>query len=300
MNNIIIGIPYEILDYQKNIPLIPRDVKLLINNLKIKIYMHNKIFDNSSYKKEDYVNAGVNILEDIQELYNKCNFIVKINELNESEYYLLNNKHTIICFINSDKFINYCVKNFINIISYNTISNDISTKLYETFIINLFNEFNYKEPNILIIDDNKIATYYIETFKKLNYNYKVCSSNKLNTNYYQYNNRNLKKLLSESNIIFNFTNINNDLLNYINDNTIYILFNNNYETNNYYKLFDKNNYKVYLINNTIFNLYSELSSNIISEILYNFIDYNIRNKNNFTYTLYNGIIVDKLHKDFII
>lgn len=300
MNNIIIGIPYEILDYQKNIPLIPRDVKLLINNLKIKIYMHNKIFDNSSYKKEDYVNAGVNILEDIQELYNKCNFIVKINELNESEYYLLNNKHTIICFINSDKFINYCVKNFINIISYNTISNDISTKLYETFIINLFNEFNYEEPNILIIDDNKIATYYIETFKKLNYNYKVCSSNKLNTNYYQYNNRNLKKLLSESNIIFNFTNINNDLLNYINDNTIYILFNNNYETNNYYKLFDKNNYKVYLINNTIFNLYSELSSNIISEILYNFIDYNIRNKNNFTYTLYNGIIVDKLHKDFII
>ena len=47
MNNIIIGIPYEILDYQKNIPLIPRDIKLLINNLKIQIYMHDKIFDNS-------------------------------------------------------------------------------------------------------------------------------------------------------------------------------------------------------------------------------------------------------------
>ena len=300
MNNIIIGIPYEILDYQKNIPLIPRDVKLLINNLKIQIYMHNKIFDNSSYKKEDYVNAGVNILEDIQELYNKCNFIVKINELNESEYYLLNNKHTIICFINSDKFINYCVKNFINIITYNTISNDIINKLYETIIINLFNEFNYEEPNILIIDDNKIATYYINIFEKLNYNYNVCSHNKINNKYIQYNNRNLKKLLSESNIIFNFTNINNDLLNYINDNTIYIQFNDNYETNNYYKLLDKNNYKVYLINNTIFNLYSELSSNIISEILYNFIDYNIRNKKKFNYTLYNGIIVDKLHKDFII
>ena len=83
MNNIIIGIPYEILDYQKNIPLIPRDIKLLINNLKIQIYMHDKIFDNAFYKKEDYANLGVNILEDIKELYDKCNFIIKINELDE-------------------------------------------------------------------------------------------------------------------------------------------------------------------------------------------------------------------------
>ena len=47
MNNIIIGIPYEILDYQKNIPLIPRDIKLLTNNLKIQIYIlklnYNKV-----------------------------------------------------------------------------------------------------------------------------------------------------------------------------------------------------------------------------------------------------------------
>ena len=101
MNNIIIGIPYEILDYQKNIPLIPRDIKLLINNFKIQIYMHDKIFDNAFYKKEDYTNLGVNILEDIKELYDKCNFIIKINEIHETEYYLINNKHTIICFINS-------------------------------------------------------------------------------------------------------------------------------------------------------------------------------------------------------
>ena len=172
MNNIIIGIPYEILDYQKNIPLIPRDVKLIINNLKIQIYMHSSIFDYCSYKKEDYINAGANILEDIQELYNKCNYIIKINELNESEYYLLNNKHTIISFINSDKFINYCVTNFINIITYNTICSDIVNKLYETNIVNLFNE-NYNKSNILVIDDNKIAKYYIETFEKLNYNYIV-------------------------------------------------------------------------------------------------------------------------------
>lgn len=300
MTNIIIGIPYEIHDYQKNIPLIPRDVKLLINNLKIQIYIHKKIFDNCSYKKEDYVNAGVNILEDIQELYDKCNFIIKINELNESEYYLLNNKHTVICFINSDKFINYCVTNFINLISYNTICTDIVNKLYETNIVKFFNDIDYKKPNILIINDNIIAKHYIETFEKLNYNYKVCSSNKINNNYYQFNNINLKKLLFESKIIFNFTNIDNNLFNYIDNDNLYIEFHNNYETKNYYKIFNKNNYKFYLINNIFFNLYPDLSSNIISEILYNYIDYNIRNKNNFNYTLYNGIIVNKLHKDFII
>ena len=76
MNNIIIGIPYEFLDYQKNIPLIPRDIKLLINNLKIQIYMHDKIFDNAFYKKEDYTILGVNILEDINDIYDKCNFII--------------------------------------------------------------------------------------------------------------------------------------------------------------------------------------------------------------------------------
>lgn len=300
MNNIIIGIPYEILDYQKNIPLIPRDVKLIINNLKIQIYMHNSIFDYCSYKKEDYINAGANILEDIQELYNKCNYIIKINELNESEYYLLTNKHTIISFINSDKFINYCVTNFINIITYNTICSDIVNKLYETNIVNLFNEKNYNKSNILVIDDNKIAKYYIETFEKLNYNYIVCSSNKYNKNYYQYNNRNLKKLLSESKIIFNFTNINKILLNNIDNDSLYIEFHNNYNTKNYYETFDINNYKYYLINNKFLNLYPNLSSNIISEILYNFIDYNIKNKNNLNYTLYNGIIIDKIHKDIII
>lgn len=300
MNNIIIGIPYEILDYQKIIPLIPRDAKLFINNFKIQIYMQDKIFDKSFYKKEDYINVGVNILKDVNELYNKCNFIIKINELHESEYYLMNSKHTIICFINTDKFINYCINNFINLITYNTINNDIVTKLYETTILNFFNEINYDKHNILVIDDDKIAKYYIEIFEKFNYNYKVCSSNKLNTKYYQYNNRNLKKLLSESNIIFNFKNINNYLFNYINDNSLYIEFHNNYESNNYYIFSNKNNYKYYLINNKIFNLYSNISSNIISEILYNFIDYNIKNKKTFDYTLYNGILIHKLHKDFII
>jgi hypothetical protein len=300
MNNIIIGIPYEILDYQKNIPLIPRDIKLLINNLKIQIYMHDKIFDNSFFKKEDYTILGVNILEDINELYDKCNFIIKINELDETEYYLINNKHTIICFINTDKFMNYCINNFINIISYNTINNNIITKLYETNIVNFFNQNNYENSNILVIDDNNIAKYYIEIFEKLNLNYKVCSHNKIYSKYIQFNNRNLKKYLFESNIIFNFTTIDENLLNYIDYNNSYIQFHNNYEINNYYKHIQKNNYKLYLINLRFLNLYPDIISNIISEILYNYIDYNIRNKTTLNYTLYNGIIINKLHKDFII
>jgi hypothetical protein len=300
MNNIIIGIPYEILDYQKNIPLIPRDIKLLINNLKIQIYMHDKIFDNSFFKKEDYTILGVNILEDINELYDKCNFIIKINELDETEYYLINNKHTIICFINTDKFINYCINNYINIISYNSINDNIISKLYETNIVNFFNENNYENSNILVIDDNNIAKYFIEIFEKKNLNYKVCSYNKINSKYVQFNNRNLKKYLFESNIIFNFTTIDENLLNYINNNNSYIQFHNNYEINNYYEQIQKKNYKLYLINLRFFNLYPDIISNIISEILYNYIDYNIRNKTTLNYTLYNGILINKLHKDFII
>jgi len=300
MNNIIIGIPYEILDYQKNIPLIPRDIKLLINNFKIQIYMHDKIFDNAFYKKEDYTNLGVNILEDIKELYDKCNFIIKINELHETEYYLINNKHTIICFINTDKFINYCINNYINIISYNSINNNIISKLYETNIVNFLNKNNYENSNILVIDDNNIAKYFIQIFEKLNLNYKVCSYNIINSKYIQFNKRNLKKYLFESNIIFNFTTIDENLLDFIDINNSYIQFHNNYEINNYYELIQKNNYKLYLINKRFFNLYPDLISNIISEILYNYIDYNIRNKTTLNYTLYNGILINKLHKDFII
>ena len=300
MNNIIIGIPYEILDYQKNIPLIPRDIKLLINNLKIPIYMHDKIFDNAFYKKEDYANLGVYILEDINELYDKCNFIIKINELDETEYYLINNKHTIICFINTHKFINYCINNYINIISYNSINDNIISKLYETNIVNFFNENNYENSNILVIDDNNIAKYFIEIFKKKNLNYIVCSYNKINSKYIQFNNRNLKKYLFKSNIIFNFTTIDENLLNYIDNNSSYIQFNNNYEINNYYKQIQKNKYILYLINKRFFNLYPNLISNIISEILYNYIDFNIRNKTTLNYTAYNGILINKLHKDFII
>lgn len=298
MNNIVIGIPHEIVDYQKIIPLIPRDIKLLINNLKINIYMHSKIFENSFYSKDEYSNIGVNIINDTDELYNKCNFIIRINELHESEFYLINNKHTIICFTNTDKFINYCVKKYVNIISYNEINNDIINKLYEINIQKLLNELDYKNSDILVIDDNEHAKYFIETFEKLQYNYKVCS--KYNNKYLEFNNRNLKKLLFNSNIIINFTSINDKLLHYINNDNLYIKYDNNYNEKDYYKLIKTNNYNTYLINNKFFNKYPKVISNFFSELLHNYIDYNVRNNTVFNYTLYNGIIVNKIHKDFII
>lgn len=298
MNNIVIGIPHEIVDYQKIIPLIPRDIKLLINNLKINIYMHSKIFENSFYSKDEYSNIGVNIINDTDELYNKCNFIIKINELHESEYYLVNSKHTIICFTNTDKFINYCVKNYVNIISYNEINNNIINKLYQINIQKLLNEFDYYNSDILVIDDNEHAKYFIETFEKLQLNYKVCS--KYNNKYLEFNNRNLKKLLFNSNIIINFTSINQKLLDYMNIDNLYIKYDNNYNDEDYYKLIRTNNYNTYLINNKFFNKYPKVISNLFSELLYNYIDYNVRNNTVFNYTLYNGIIVNKIHKDFII
>lgn len=307
MDNITIGIPYESLDYQKIIPLIPRDIKSLLNNFNIQINMHNKIFDNSYYNKEEYTNLGVKILHDIDDLYNKCNFIIKINELDESEYYLINNKHTIICFIKSDKFIHYCSNNFINCIDYNAIYNNIINNLYIINMTSLLNEFNFNKnnSNILIIGYNNISKYFIQSIEKLDINYTICSlnyDNKFTANYYKLNNRNLKKLLYESKIIINFTTFDYELLNYIDNNNLYIQYFDDYNINTiYYKKKIKKNYETYYINNIFLNLYPQLISNKISEILYNYINYNITNNKYIEYTIYKNIIIDnKLHKDFII
>tara|TARA_B110001450_G_scaffold164962_1_gene153818 strand:- start:114 stop:1022 length:909 start_codon:yes stop_codon:yes gene_type:complete len=302
MNNIIIGIPYETLEYQKNIPLIPRDIKLLLTIFNIQIYMHNKIFDYLFYTKEDYINAGANILHNIADLYDKCDVIIKINELHESEYYLLNNKHTIICFIKTDKFINYCSNNYINCIDYNTINDKIINYIYKINIKSLLHEFNFdiNNSNILIIGYNNISKYYIENIEKLNINYTICSLNydyKFSSNYYILNNRNLKKLLYNSKIIINFTTINSKLLNFIDKDTLYIQYFDNFN----YNIIKEKYYMTYNINNSFLNLYPHLISNKISELLYNYISNIILNKNNINYTIYKNIIIDdKIHKDFII
>jgi len=275
MSNIIIGIPCEKKNYTTTItPLINSDIE----NLNIPVFINEK-----------YTNSTENNV-----IYEKCNLIIKTTEVDESDYHLLNDKHTIICFVKSDKFIKYCKENFIKLIDLSTINPYIIDIIHSKYLSLLFKDLDYNSNNVLIIGYGEIVKYFIKGLMRNNINITLCCENYDNdfdVNYHVLNNRNLKKLLSTHKFIINFTKINVNLLNYINYDSYFINFDNE-KINNF------DNFKLHNMDYKYLDNYSNEISTIISNNICNY----IKNNEVFCYTIYNGIYNTyyKIHKDILI
>lgn len=258
----IIGIPKEIKSNETRVAIIPTDIikiKTLFNN--IKIYLQKGAGLKSSYTDNDYINAGVEICETIEELYSKCNLIVKVKEPQESEYNLITDKHVIFSFFHfagNEKLLKEMINNKSTCIAYETINDNngypiltpMSCIAGENAIIE--GDKFLKSNNIHITDDTIVSIIGCGNVGKSalnmainmgynNFNILDIDENKLKNIEKEYSNKNiksykidennLKKICEVSNIIIGAIYISgektskiitNDMLDLMNNKSIFI------------------------------------------------------------------------------
>lgn len=218
---LIIGIPKEIKHNEKRISLIPNDVKLLIDN-NIKVYVESDAGINAGYTNNDYIKHGAIICNTSEELYNLASIIVKVKEPQEEEYKYITDKHVILAFFHfagNPGLLETMIKNKTTCIAYETIQlNNIYPILSkmskiageQAIIQGLKYIDNNININITIIGGGNVGRAAAIKCKELNYNNitilekdinKIDILKKENLNAIQINNDELKKYISNSNII---------------------------------------------------------------------------------------------------
>ena len=108
--------------------MVPDDIKILLeNNDDIKIYVQTNAGHNAGYSDNDYIAKGAFILDNIEEIYDKANIIVKVKEPQKKEYTLITSKHTILSFFHfagNNELIKAMIDSKAKCYAYETIQDD--------------------------------------------------------------------------------------------------------------------------------------------------------------------------------
>ncbi|MBC7390634.1 MAG: alanine dehydrogenase [Opitutaceae bacterium] len=93
-----IGVPKEIKAFENRVGLSPSSVSELV------LYNHNVFVQTdaglgSGFSNKDYLEAGANIVNSIEDVYNNSELIVKVKEPQEAEYNLLKQNHTLFTYL---------------------------------------------------------------------------------------------------------------------------------------------------------------------------------------------------------
>ena len=124
----IIGVPKEIKEYETRVSLIPEDIKsLLQNNDDVFIYVQRNAGKQAGYSDDDYIVSGAVILDNIEDIYEKSNIIVKVKEPQRREYSLITSKHTVLSFFHfagNNELINAMIDSKAKCYAYETVQDD--------------------------------------------------------------------------------------------------------------------------------------------------------------------------------
>jgi alanine dehydrogenase len=231
----IIGIPKEIKEFEQRVSIVPDDIKLLLdNNNDIKIYIQTNAGKNAGFSDNDYIEKGAFILDNIEDIYEKANIIVKVKEPQTREFSLITSKHTILSFFHfagNNELIKAMIDSKAKCYAYETIQDDngvypilspmsiIAGKKSMIEADKLIKKKN-KYTIITIIGVGNVGKAAAEQAIKLGYK----NINLIDSNYekikemeqsnpdiyksYEMNEKNLKKLLIFSNIVISSIYIN--------------------------------------------------------------------------------------------
>jgi len=231
----IIGIPKEIKEFEQRVSIVPDDIKLLLsNNNDIKIYVQANAGKNAGFSDNDYIEKGAFILNNIEDIYEKANIIVKVKEPQTREFSLITSKHTILSFFHfagNNELIKAMIDSKAKCYAYETIQDDngfypilspmsiIAGKKSMIEADKLIKKKN-KYTIITIIGVGNVGKAAAEQAIKLGYK----NINLIDSNYekikemeqsnpdiyksYEMNEKNLKKLLIFSNIVISSIYIN--------------------------------------------------------------------------------------------
>lgn len=94
----IIGIPKEVKTDEFRVGVTPSNVELLVEDGH-KVLVQSCAGEGSGFRNADYFDAGASIVSTASELYDSAKLIVKVKEPQASEYDLLNESHTLFCYL---------------------------------------------------------------------------------------------------------------------------------------------------------------------------------------------------------
>lgn len=94
----VIGVPKEVKTDEYRVGATPSNVKLLVNGGH-EVFVQSSAGKGSGFLDSEYLEAGAKIVSSAKELYENSTLIVKVKEPQPSEYELLNEKHTLFCYL---------------------------------------------------------------------------------------------------------------------------------------------------------------------------------------------------------
>ena len=229
----IIGIPKEIKEFERRVSIVPNEIKrLLKDSSDIIIYVQANAGEGAGYSDAEYIACGAIILNNIEDIYEKANIIVKVKEPQTKEYSLIKSKHTILSFFHfagNNNLIDAMCASKAKCYAYETIQNDngifpilspmsiIAGKKSmieaDKFINIKKSQGIYKYTIVTIIGVGNVGKAAAEQAALLGYqninlidnNYEkiknIEKDNPLIYKSYEMNDKNLKKLLIFSNIV---------------------------------------------------------------------------------------------------
>ena len=122
----IIGIPKEKKDEEYRVSITPDNAKTLID-LGHEILIEKEAGAGSGFSNEEYEIVGATIKEDVGEIFNKSEMILKVKEPIESEYKLFRNGQIVFTyfhFASSKELLSSMIKNKIIAIAYETVQDE--------------------------------------------------------------------------------------------------------------------------------------------------------------------------------
>ncbi len=122
----IVGIPKEIKDNEQRVSLTPYGVTELVK-LKNIVYVQKNAGIGSGFSNQTYVDSGAIILENIEEIYNISDIIIKVKEPQESEIKLIKSNQIIFTFFHfaaSESLTTGIIDSGCTAIAYETVQSD--------------------------------------------------------------------------------------------------------------------------------------------------------------------------------
>lgn len=119
----IIGIPKEIKEEEYRVSLIPKFVRYLTKRGN-KVYLQKDAGKEAGFPDEEYIKNGAEIVENIEDIYKKCELIVKVKEPQEKEIELLKEGQTLFTFFHfssNKKMTEKLLEKKVNCIAYELI-----------------------------------------------------------------------------------------------------------------------------------------------------------------------------------
>ena len=125
----IIGVPKEIKNNESRVGMTPAGVFELVKN-KHKVYVQSTAGDGSGFFDADYEGVGAEIVQSIEEVYDKSEMIVKVKEPIASEYDLIKSGQLVFTyfhFASSEKLTKAMIASKAVCIAYETVEDDDGT-----------------------------------------------------------------------------------------------------------------------------------------------------------------------------